>query len=218
MVNVIIVAAAPTAAGPAAAVVFIPQLPPIVSDDPLGMRGLHTAVCSAAPTGWLSTQVFFSVTYVACCIECSLAPPVAAPQTGFSVTCVKVLHTWRPIFDCIRLRPSLVMEQHTWRALKHRPLPRTRWPEYVRRSYMENDQPGHDGTPLQLRPSPFADVPPNTAGATISRASTSGPTTSASPCLSLGLLTPSAGCRGPLSGNSSLGLLHDPLDPTPAVA
>ena len=66
--------------GPVAAF-FIPQLPPIVSDDPLGMRGLHTAVCSAAPTGWLSSQVFFSVTYVTCCIECSVAPTVAAPQT-----------------------------------------------------------------------------------------------------------------------------------------
>ena len=82
---------------------FIPQLPPIVSDDPLGMRGLHTAVCSAALTGWLSNQVFFSVTHVTFCTECSVAPTVAAPQTGFSVTCVTVLHTWRPILidsDC----------------------------------------------------------------------------------------------------------------------
>ena len=101
VIIVVVVVEKTVAAAPAVLVLlllfFIPQLPPIVSDDPLGMKSLHTAVCSAAPTGWLSSQVFFSVTYVTCCIECPVAPTVASPQTGFSVTCVTVLHTWQPI-------------------------------------------------------------------------------------------------------------------------
>ena len=50
-----------------------------LSHGPLLMKGLHIAVCSVAPTVWLSTHVF-SVMSVACCTECSVAPTVAAPQ------------------------------------------------------------------------------------------------------------------------------------------
>ena len=78
-----------------------------------------------------------------------------------------------------------------------------------------NVLPVHDGTLLPLRRAPFANSHSKVPGAAISRSRTSGPKTSFPPCLSLCLLTPSAGSRGPLSANSPIGPSDEPLDPPP---
>ena len=68
-----------------------------------------------------------------------------------------------------------------------------------------NVLPVHDGTLLPLRRGPFANSHSKVPRATKSRSRTSGPKTSFPLCLSLCLLTPSAGSRGPQSGDSPIG-------------